>query len=278
MTNTTKQNLEKARKLFELKEYNKSEKLYLDIRKSIRDSKEKAIVWAELSWLYYHTKRYEKAIEAADSVLINDDNYEAKENLFRIQGYSYLGLKKNTMAAQYLKLSLEQNSIIAEQQYVKYELGKLYFKNGDYDLSLPYLEDIRYFFQTEKMEYHLSVLFFLGFTYYYLESFIKAQKCFEEILAANPDSQRYASASFGIAYIEFEKKNYLEVISLCEKIISVDANFFDKESVGFLTAASYFYLGRHDIFNAYYNKMIQNYPSGRYSKELEKLKHQQKSS
>ncbi len=276
MTNSIRQSLEKARNLFETREYIKAEKLYLQILKSISKPAEKAVIWGELSWLYYHIKSYKKAIDAAESVLINDEDYPTKENLFRVQGYSYLGLKKHTMAAEYLKLSLEQNSVIPDQQYAKYELGKLYFKNGDYDLALPYLEDIRFFFQKEKQEYHLSVLFFLGFAYYYLESFVKAQKCFEEILTTNPNHQRYASASFGIAYIEFEKKNYLKVISLCEKIIAMDDNFFDKESIGFLTTASYFYLGRYDLFNAYYTQMIQTYPTGKYNSELKKLKQKQK--
>jgi len=61
------------------------------------------------------------------------------------------------------------------------------------------------------------------------------------------------------------------VISLSEKIISLDENFFDRESVGFLTAASYFYLGRRDIFHEYYEQMIKSYADGRYSEELKRL-------
>jgi tetratricopeptide (TPR) repeat protein len=195
-----------------------------------------------------------------------------KENLFRVQGYAYLGLKKYSMAEQYLKLSLEENATSPEQQYVKYELGKLFFKNGDFDLGLPYLEEIKEFFKSKNTEYYLSILFFLGFTYYYLENISKAQNCFNEIVQSNPNDQRHASALFGFAYIEFNKKNYLNVISLCEQVIAKDNNFFDKESIGFLTAASYFYLGRKDLFNAYFDQMIKSYPTGRYRKELEELK------
>ena len=94
---------------------------------------------------------------------------------------------------------------------------------------------------------------------------------FSQILSAEPGPQRLASAKFGLAFLEFRGKNYLNAITLCEEIISLDANFFDKESVGFLTAASYFYLGRKDIFSEYYNKMKETYPDGRYSKELDSL-------
>ena len=74
-----------------------------------------------------------------------------------------------------------------------------------------------------------------------------------------------------MAYVDYQNKNYLEVISLCEKIISLDEDFFDKESVGFLTAASYLHLGREDIFTVYFDQMSKTYPSGRYINELREL-------
>jgi tetratricopeptide (TPR) repeat protein len=121
------------------------------------------------------------------------------------------------------------------------------------------------------LNYGLSVLFYLGFIYYYLNNFEMSREYFDRILKESSSKQRDASAYFGIAFNEFHDKNYLNVISLCEKIINLDENFFDKESLGFLTAASYFYLGRKDIFRRYYSQLIKTYPEGRYKKELEKL-------
>ena len=269
-------NLKIARQHFEHKDYGKAETLYMQIKKKAALPEDRAIIWAELSWLYYNRKMYEKSIEAADTVILNDENYKSKERLFRVQGYAYLGLSKTTMAAQYLELSLEQNSELPEQQYVKYELGKLYFKNNEYDKALPFLEEIEQFFKNEKEEYYFSILFFLGFSYYYLENLTKAKKCFDIIISANPSKQRYISALFGLAYVEYQNKNYLQVISLCEKIISMEEDFFDKESVGFLTTASYLHLGREDIFNAYFDQMLKTYPSGRYIKDLKELQNQLK--
>lgn len=269
-------NLAKAREFFEHGDYAKAETLYMQSKKTAVLPEDKAIIWAELSWLYYSRKMFEKAVEAADNVMLHDDNYKSKEKLFRVQGYSYLGLSKNNMAAQYLELSIEQNSELPEQQYVKYELGKLYFKNNDYDKALPFLEEIEQFFYNKNQEYYFSVLFFLGFSYYYLENFSKAKICFDKIVSANPTKQRYTSALFGLAYVEYQNKNYLEVISLCEKIIAMEENFFDKESVGFLTTASYLHLGREDIFNAYLDQMLKTYPSGRYINELKELQNKLK--
>jgi len=264
-------NLETARELFERGEYGKAETLYMQIKKKATHPEEKAIIWAELSWLYYNRKMYDKSIEAADNVMLNNEDYKAKERLFRVQGYAYLGLSKSSMAAQYLELSLEQNSDLPEQQFVKFELGKLYFKKNEYDRALPLLEEIEKYFKIENKEYYYSILFFLGFSYYYLENLSNAKNCFDIIIKANPSQQRYISALFGLAYVEYQNKNFLEVITLCEKIISLDENFFDKESVGFLTAASYLHLGREDIFNVYFDQMSKTYPSGRYINELKEL-------
>ena len=112
-------------------------------------------------------------------------------------------------------------------------MGKLYFVQGRYDLSFPYLKDISEFFEQKDTEYFLSILFYLGFINYYLENTENSRKIFEQILVSNPDNRRKASAFFGLSFLDFRKKNYLNVISLCEKIIEYDENFFDKESVGF---------------------------------------------
>lgn len=276
MNKEISKNLETARKLFEKNEYDKAESLYMHIEKNTENSEDKAIIWSELSWLYYNKKMYEKSIEAADKVILNDQNYKTKERLYRVQGYAFIGLNKTAQAAQYLELSLEQNSDLPEQQYVKYVLGKLYFKNNEFDKALPFLEEIEKYFKKESEEYYLSITFFLGFSYYYLENMSNAKMCFDKIISANPSQQRYVSALFGLAFVEYQNKNFLEVITLCEKIISLDKDFFDKESIGFLTAASYLQLGREDIFKIYFDQMNKTYPSGRYTNELKKMQNKLK--
>jgi tetratricopeptide (TPR) repeat protein len=232
---------------------------------------EKAIIWAEVGWVYYYEKDYNRAIEAAENVLMQDNTYKALDDLYRVQGYAYLGLANYMLPSRYLQLSLENNSTDDKQQFVKYELGKLNFIQGDYDLALPYFIESLDYFQKNNNEYHLSILFYLGFINYYLNNFEKSADYFNKIIVAEPSEQRLASAKFGIAFLEFQKKNYLNVISLCEEIITLNKNFFDKESVGFLTAASYFYLGRKDIYGEYYHKMKDTYPNGRYNEELDRL-------
>ena len=222
--------------------------------------------------MYYYEKDYKNAIESAENVLLHNKNYKAQEDVYRVQGYAYLGLGNHSLAERSLLLSLEKNSRDEKQNYVMYELGKLYFSQGSYDLAYPYLKKIVDYFRESNHEYTWSVLFYLGFITYYLQNYAKSREYFELILADDAPTVRIASANFGLAFLEFQAKNYLNVISLCEGILEQDENFFDKESVGFLTAASYFYLGRKDIFDAYYTQMKESYPQGRYNSDLDKLK------
>ena len=265
------ESLNKARDHMEKKQYKNARLMYFQAMNHAENQLDKAIIWAEISWVFYYEKAYNKAIEAAENVLINDDKYKALDDLYRVQGYSYLGLGNHTLAERYLQLSLENNSTDEKQHYVKYELGKLHFIRGNYDVAYSFFQEIEDFFEQSENEYKQSVWFYLGFIYYYLNNFKTSNKYFMQILADNPSPKKKASAKFGLSFLEFKKKNFLNAITLCEEIITLDENFFDKESIGFLTAASYYYLGRKDIFNEYFIKMKEAYPSGRYEKELDKL-------
>ena len=264
--------LQKARHHLEKKEYKNARLMYFQAFNQISDPKLKAIIWAELSWVYYYEGDHMKAIESSENVLLHDENYRAREDLFRLQGYAYLAQKQLVLAERFLTQSLKENNTDDKQQYVKYELAKLHFSLGNYDLAHPLLEDILGFFTEKDPDYLMSVLFFLGFVYYYLENYSAARRCFEQILSENPPVSRKASGFFGLAFVEFHDKNFLNVISLCENIISLDPDFFDRESVAFLTAASYYQLGRIDIFNEYYQQLMKTFPSGRYVDELKAMK------
>jgi len=261
--------LKKAREHFEKKQFKNARLMYFQAMNQTENQVDKAIVWVEVSWVYYYEKDYNKAIEAAENALIIDNEYNALDDLYRVQGYSYLSLGNVTLAERFLQLSLENNSTDEKQQYVRYELGKLHFIRGNYDLAHPLFETILEFFEQTNDQYKQSIWFYLGFIYYYLNNFKKSHDYFSQILSDQSSPKRQASAKFGLAFLEFQKKNFLNTISLCEEIISLDENFFDKESVGFLTAASYFYLGRKDIFVEYFKKMKETYPNGRYDKELD---------
>ena len=218
-------NLKAARNHFEKKEYKNARLMYFQALNHAHEHENKAIIWAEVSWVYYYERDFQKAIESAENVLLHDKDYKAPEDLYRVQGYAYLGLGNYALAERFLLLSLEKNSDDEKQNYVSYELGKLYFSQGSYDLAYPHLIKIVAYFRETKHEYGWSILFYLGFINYYLQNFAKSREYFESILSDDAPRARVASANFGLAFLEFQAKNYLNVISLSEGILDQDENF-----------------------------------------------------
>ena len=158
-----------------------------------------------------------------------------------------------------------------KQQIAQYELLKLYFKSQNNDKAAELIKEIEPYFYQNDQEYWLSILFYKGFIYYYQGDSKKSETVFEELLENAKDEKRKATALFGLAFITFSAKEYLKTINLCEAISNSDPQFFDMETLGFLSAASFFQLGRKDIFQDYYKQLTKNFPNGRYRQELEEM-------
>ena len=264
--------VEKAQRLYEQKEYRKAAQTFLEALKEIKEDAERAAVWAELSWTFYRLKDYRRTLEAIDNVFHFNDEYPNKEDLFRIKGYAHLALNELDEAESALQASLTLDRDSAKQQTIFYELGKLYFRKQDYPQALQAFNEVESYFLQNDMDFWLSILFYKGMIYYYAGETKESEAIFEELLENAKDNQRKAAALFGLAFITFDRKDYLKTINLCESITSLDSAFFDLESVGFLSAVSFHYLGRDDVFEKYYLELMKKYPQGRYAGELKAIK------
>ncbi len=263
--------LSQARKNLESKNYKRAADNYKQVLELTEDNKNKAVICSELSWALYELKKYDEALEAAENILKLDTDYNAKEDVFRLMGFCFLAKNNETEAAQYLQKSVEIDHSSEKQQIAQYELMKLYFKNQNNDKAAELIKDIEPYFYQNDQEYWLSILFYKGFIYYYQGDSKKSEAVFEELLENAKDEERKATALFGLAFITFSAKEYLKTINLCEAITNSDPQFFDMETLGFLSAASFFNLGRKDIFQDYYKQLTERFPNGRYWQELEEM-------
>jgi tetratricopeptide (TPR) repeat protein len=264
--------LETARKYLRNENFKKAKEAYLEALKTARTDKERAVIWAELSWTFYHLKSYQSSIEAAENCLEYDPEYQPQEDIYRVMGFSHLALGQDDKAIENLQKSLKIDRHSLKQQFAIYELGKLYFKKQAYKEAEALFKEVETQFYQNNKDYYLSVLYMTGFIRYYQGDLQEAENIFEEMLENAPDKARQAMALFGLAFIAFERKDYLKTINLCESVARLDENFYDKETLGFLTAASFHYLGRNDVFEKYYQQMVKSYPNGRYRRELEEIK------
>ena len=263
-----------ARELFDAGKYQEATKDFLSSLEFTQNDEEKGKIWAELCWSFYKDKSFKQAIEAAENVLDYDKMYGAKEDLYRIIGYSYFALENDERAEKFLLKSLENDDNSDKQKYVAYELGKLYFRNQRYKEAEKYLLKAEEFFKINALNYWISLLFFKGFCKFYLHNLGDAEEIFKELVDNAQDPISKANGLYGQAYIEFEKKNYLNTVNVCENIPKLNPDFFDMESLGFMMAASFFYLGRYDVFKQYYHQMKLTYKEGRYYEELSRLNSQ----
>ncbi len=264
--------LELARKYLSNQNYQKARETYLQALKEATDDQTRAFIWAELSWTFYNLQSFQSCIEAAENCLNLNADYGAKEDLYRLIGFSYLSLGEDQKAIENLEQSLRIDRNSAKQQYAIFNLAKLYFKYQKYEQAQQLLNEIEVYFYQNNKDYWLSVLYMKGFVQYYQNHLDEAEKIFEELLENASNNQQKASAMFGLAFVAFDRKDYLKTINLCEATAKLDENFYDKETLGFLTAASFHYLGRTDVFATYYQQMIRSFPEGRYRKELDDIK------
>ncbi len=264
--------LETARKYLRNENFKQAKEAYLQALKLAESDDERAVIWAELSWTFYHLKSYQSSIEAAENSLELNPDYEPKEDLYRVIGFAYIGLGQDDKAIEFLRKSLTIDRQSLKQQYALFELAKLHFKRQEYDEAQKLIDETEAFFYQNNKDYWLSLLYMKGFIQYYRKEIDEAEKTFEEMLENASDKTRQAMALFGLAFVAFERKDYLKTINLCESVARLNENFYDKETLGFLTAASFHYLGRNDVFEKYYQQMIKSYPNGRYRRELEEIK------
>lgn len=264
--------LEIARKYYQNENYKQARQAYFEALKQAKDKETKAVIWAELSWTFYRMQSYQSCIEAANNCLQLNTDYRDTEDLLRLTGFSYIGLGDEGKAIEFLRQSLNIDRQSVNQQYAVYELAKLYFKHQKYAEAEELINEIEAFFYQNKKDYWLSMLYMKGFIKYYQKEIAEAERIFEELLENTAEKVRHASALFGLAFVAFERKDYLKTINLCEAAAKLDENFYDKETLGFLTAASFHYLGRNDVFEKYYRQMIKKFPNGRYRQELDAIK------
>lgn len=261
-----------ARRQIDKENYKEASRIYLDALNLSNNDRDRAIVWSELSSNFYRLQGWDSAIEAAENALTYDPEYKAREDLYRIIGFANQALGNFEKAQTYLEKSIQIDAHSEKQYLAIYELGKLYFRKQAYEQARKLFDLIEDPLAANQKEYWLSVLFFKGFIAYYQNDLDESRNLFEKLLNNTQDNKRKASGLFGMAFLTFADKDYLKTINLCETVMTLDPEFFDKETLGFLTAASFHNLGRTDIFDKYYDQMLQNFPDGRYEKELKRLK------
>jgi tetratricopeptide (TPR) repeat protein len=261
-----------AREQFDRNEFEKSAQSYMQALKEVETDRDRAIIWAELSINFYKMSAFDQAFDAAKNTLAYDPEYKSREEMYRIMGFSKQACGDMDTAQKFLEKSLQIDSHSDNQHFAIFELAKIYFRKQAYPEAGKLFNLVEDSFKKNNNDYWLTLLFFKGFIYYYQNDYAEGRRIFELLLENTKDNRRIASGMFGLAFISFAEKDFLKTINICESILSRDPDFFDKETLGFLTAASFYNLGRKDVFKKYYDQLMKHFPNGRYHDELQSFK------
>jgi tetratricopeptide (TPR) repeat protein len=271
--------IEQARKAYQGKNYQKSIELYRWIEEQIQDDPVNLpIIWIELGWSYYNLRDFKNCILYLDKSLASDLLTTRQQfDCLRLIGFSYGALKDSKNALRYLEKALKKELPESEKKYVHFEVGKIYFLTGAFKRAKTSMDTAARFFSWEDAAYFQAIRYYQGFIAFYEKQYDCADSLFTEIIENATGNKNKATGYFGRAHLLYERKNYSELIDVCKKIVAMDKNFYDGETITFFLCRAFMELNQLEDLTAGYNELRRKHPNGRYQsyylafeKELDK--------
>ncbi len=267
--------IESARENYAKKNYGEAITLYEQVAKILKDDADNLpIIQIELGWSYYNSQSYAKAINNFRKAL--ESNKLTGQQAFdckRLIGFSEELQGNRKEAIQNLNQALDMNISESLKKYTFFELGKIYFLDGQMIEAEHYLKKAESLFKPDELSYTLALAYYLGFTSYFLKKFKDSRNYFDFIITHADDHKTKAGGYFGLTHLHYHQKEYPVVTDLCEKIMRLDESFYDKETLGFFLCESYYQLKSWDHLDNFFGQLHQQYPTGRYAGEYEKYRY-----
>jgi tetratricopeptide (TPR) repeat protein len=258
--------LQRARDSYVNQEYGKAIEAYKWVEGQILDDPANLpIIQIELGWSYYNFNDFENCISCLGKAK-NSPSITPKQRFdcLRLIGFSYQALEKTKNALDSLEEGLKQEIAETDKKYVYFEIGKIHFLKGAIKKSKRYLERASHLFDWKEEAYYQALMYYLGFVAYYEKQFNRAKKLFSEITEKATNVKGKASGYFGIAHLLYEYRDFRELNDVCMKIIELDKNFYDRETLAFFLSKSFMELRRYKEFKTFFKELRNNHPNGRY--------------
>jgi tetratricopeptide (TPR) repeat protein len=258
--------IERARNAYLKNDYAKSVELYKWVEGQIQDDPiNLPIIWIELGWSYYNLRDFKNSILYLEKSLTSSQlTVRQQFDCLRLIGFSHGALKDSKNSLRFLKEALKKDIPETEKKYVNFEVGKIHFLTGALQKSETYFESAARFFTWEEADYFQSIRYYQGLLAFYKKEYEYAERAFAEIVENARSKENKATGYFGMAHLLYQKQNYGELLVLCEKIMELDKNFYDGETVAFFLCKSFMELNRLKELTIFYNELKNRYPNGRY--------------
>ena len=258
--------LQKARDAYLNQDYPKALQEYHWVAEQIQDDPDNLpIIWIEIGWSYYYNKDYRKSIEYLQRAIDSGKLQEQQTyDCLRLIGFAYGSLQEFEKALDYLNRACEFSVRESDKRYIYFELGKIYFLQGNLKKAEPHLQKAWKLFRIEERDYKLALAYYLGFVHFFNRDFVEARKHFNRIVQMGEINKERAPGYFGLAHLAYEEKNYPLLIDLCEKVVQLDPDFYDKETLAYFLCTGFMHLRMWEALADFFQEIKENYPNGRY--------------
>lgn len=258
--------VERARKAYLEKNYQESVELYKWVEEQIQDDPVNLpIIWIELGWSYYNFGDFRNCIAYLDKALTSELLTARQQfDCLRLIGFSYGALKDSKNALRYLEKAMKKKLPESEKKYVQFEVGKIHFLTGAFKKSKTYLDAAARFFSWKESDYYQAIRYYQGFIALYEKQHDYAESSFTEIIKKAAGNKNKATGYFGMAHLFHERKDYNGLIDACKKVLELDQEFYDPETLAFFFCRAFMELNRPDELASFYNELRNKYPGGRY--------------
>ncbi len=279
-----------ANSYYRVQEYPNAEKVYTNLMEKYPESEVIRDAKYGLAWSLFQQKKYNYAFIIFNNLSEGDDSIAVESYFWKAEAKRYSG-KNNEAIGIYKDLLAEYPSSYIIPR-VENQLGLLYFKENDLNLSKRYLliaatsEEIivqaraltllgeielykkqfasakNYFnsaveISNDKSDVRLRAMLGLGSAMFYLGNNDEAILFLNEILAASADFER-DRVIYYLAENYFAKGKYQEALNRYEVIDTRDDDIKRLSLYG--TAYSYFNLGEYDNAALRFSEYIKLYP------------------
>jgi tetratricopeptide (TPR) repeat protein len=232
-----------------------------------------AELWVELSWSYFHMQRYESVVVCLSQLEKNNLEYAVMEDVHYLLGVSHMHLGRTRLSMTAFQSGLN----LIDASHPKYplfyfQLGQLAFTRGEYSIAEKHLNTARDFIDETDTNALESVHYLLGFALYYLKKYDEAEMLFDDLINLTEKPENRALGFYGKSFVCYQNENYEPLVELITNVYDNAPEFADKETMAFFLCLGYKAKNDAVNFNLFFEKLLADYPEGRYADEYEKLR------
>ncbi len=181
-------------------------------------TKYRTIIPYYIASIQFQNKQYDEMIAYVEPKLESEKNLRYTNEIKKLLGNAYFEKKDFAAAEKYLSQAIASLGRVNQEDY--YQLGYVYYKNGQYQKSIEQLKRLT----TLDNEMVQSAMYILGQDYTQTGDKASAKAAFQQASRMKYSASITEESLFNIAKITYEQSNYTEALTLLKNFIEAYPN------------------------------------------------------